>query len=122
MRICQFPGCGAILQQEPKRRKKVLPATVRKFCSLHTRILIQNDVDYSRGEFWIWGYEGKKEVRKTIPKQIVKCLKEIAPLEDYLESDFESDKEATEAVLLKVQWSDSEIKALKKLGIKENNL
>ena len=100
MRICQFPGCGAVLRQEKKRRKEALPATVRKFCSLHTRILIQNDVDYSRGEFWIWEYEGKKEVRKTIPKQKVKQLKEIAPLEDFLSSQFESDQEAVKAGLL----------------------
>ena len=98
MRICQFPGCGAVLRQEPKRRKKVLSTTVRKFCSLHNRILIQNDVEYYHGRFCIWRTKkvkgGQQDIRQPISKQKVKHLKEIAPLEDFLSSEFESDKEA----------------------------
>jgi len=73
LRICDFPKCGTILSKDNKG----------KFCCLHHRILIQNEVEYGKRGFF------QRFKLKKIPLPIfkVKGLKEIATIEDYLFTD-----------------------------------
>lgn len=75
MKRCLFPGCGCNLRQKFER-----------FCSLHLRILEQNNVAFMKRRFYKCDYEpGVHQIRGShcLSADDLKRLHEVIVVEDY---------------------------------------